>query len=292
LKGAMSRASNTASVSEVAKLIRLNMREVGEDYSNIDVEVVINAYKPFLLDLVRTTPRPSKTLLVQALSIAGFPKHVAGNFWAQRMVDCVSYVKTKAKSMTSGVKLSEGVKDILQALRDSDQKLGGPPSLTLPIASPPRSSSSLLTSSTAKFDNILFQSPPPKKTDIEKLYCGIKPDSPAITAEILVVEDSPKERGIQMVDNELCAVVRLLPDGTKIQAAMREGPEGFALAKFESAEFETEIPNILMIPALKKRPAPASPRSLLFFLDVFMQFMNFVYGILVGLHFFCQDNWR
>jgi hypothetical protein len=62
----MGRASNTASVSEVAKFIRLNMREVGEDYSNIDVEVVINAYKPCLLDLVRTTPRPSKTSLFQA----------------------------------------------------------------------------------------------------------------------------------------------------------------------------------------------------------------------------------
>ena len=71
-------------------------------YNNIDLDEVISAYGPLLVDLVSITLRPTKTKLrATTMDVFGAPKDQC-DMSAQRIVATVAVRKAKAKSITSG----------------------------------------------------------------------------------------------------------------------------------------------------------------------------------------------
>ena len=119
------RAKNTATVSQVALLLKANVTaEKLPDWlktkSNDPSDVVL-AFQPFIIDLLKATARPTKKLLesacMQAFIFVSGPE--AASFGVA-IEQTVSTARQKKKSMTTGAKLGEGLKVVISCLYDNE----------------------------------------------------------------------------------------------------------------------------------------------------------------------------
>jgi hypothetical protein len=79
-------------------------------------------------------------------------------------------------------------------------------------------------------------------------------EEPAATSSIVPFK--------QYMDSAMKTLVRVFADGSKVAATTRAGPAGFLLARFsEEAEIVTEIPNIIAVMPVMKKPAASNRAS-------------------------------
>ena len=119
------RAKNTATVSQVALLLKANVTaEKLADWlktkSNDPSDVVL-AFQPFIIDLLKATARPTKKLLESAcMQVFIFVSGPEAASFGVAIEQTVSTARQKKKSMTTGAKLGEGLKVVISCLYDNE----------------------------------------------------------------------------------------------------------------------------------------------------------------------------
>ena len=123
------RVSNCASEGDIAKVLRACLPAGAGNYSLTDPEELCTEFKEVIIDLLYTTPRPSKPLLVAGLMAAmdniDKPQAV---MWSERILVAIGYCRSKAYTMTSGKKLLSqcpAVKCIVEVIQKISQKNTG-----------------------------------------------------------------------------------------------------------------------------------------------------------------------
>lgn len=128
----MSRAKNEASVEDVGKALRANIRCLDEKlFCVVDLEVFASNYTKALVDVCAVSARATSKLLKQATEYAfDHVSAASAELFAQRAAACIRYCRTKVQGSTSGAKLSAAVKAIGCQLvgdkRDEKASLLGP----------------------------------------------------------------------------------------------------------------------------------------------------------------------
>ncbi len=258
------RARNTATPEDMAKAIRSEIACLDQvKYMKPDLDDVVEEYHSLILEMLRRTPRPTSALIRSAAAIA-FPKapmHECRAF-GEQISNAVSHCRQKLKSMTSGKKLSEGVRRVTSFLQCSLQ------------SSPERETTPPSTKRQKLEDNATDFLRPPSRQEVLALYGHLhssssssSSSSSAIAGEANVIDSSqemetPKKYVVYM-DSQVGALVRV-HEGQKEYASMRQGPRGFAMARFgaDESEVETEMPNIMLEePVLKKPSVKRKPAS-------------------------------
>jgi hypothetical protein len=123
------RVSNCASEGDIAKVLRACLPAGPGNYSLTDPQELCTEYKEVIIDLLYTTPRPNKPLLVAGLMAA--MDHVdrpQAVMWSERILVAIGYCRAKAQSMTSGKKLLSqcpAVKCIVEVIQKVSQKTTG-----------------------------------------------------------------------------------------------------------------------------------------------------------------------
>ena len=118
---AMSRLKNTATLDDVRKCIRSELSSIDVSKLETDNEAVAGNHMSFLLALMKLTLRPGGPMLSAAAQKA-FPQsstadcRVFGQTICNLMQDC----RNKAKSMSSGVKLTPNLKTLCLALKHAN----------------------------------------------------------------------------------------------------------------------------------------------------------------------------
>jgi hypothetical protein len=267
----MSRAKNTATVQDVARLLRAEGTTlVSSKFLHADIEVVVSNYERFMVQYLKFTPRPVESQLkAAALEVYGETAD-AGEIplFAQRLQSAFSYCKQKAGQMVSGKKLHASVYAVAAAFDAWKQKPGSvsaiPPKASsssskgaslsdleakLPVRSPsPRrpADKSRMPSAFSPCP-ALAQSPDRVKrlrTALEDVFGSLPSgndavidlDGPMSSKGTISIEASPpavvKQKGREYLDSCKLCLVRLMPSGQVFEAVMKPGPKGFALAFF------------------------------------------------------------
>ena len=123
---AFRRPANTASPKDVAKILRSNLGSLGPEYKQVDLDKVVNSYQEFLKDLIGLTPRPTKTLLVEATQLAFNSKKDESTMFSERILSAVTHCRQKARSSTSGRKLHPAVLAVAKVFGQTAQASPGP----------------------------------------------------------------------------------------------------------------------------------------------------------------------
>ena len=120
-----SRARNDASPRDLIKILTANMSYFDEQWKTQDVESFVNTYQELLVDLCSATARPNASLVKEAgvLCWRDVSMDDAKQF-GDRIVHAVSFVRGKMHSMTTGKKLSEPAKVLVDVL--SKKAITGP----------------------------------------------------------------------------------------------------------------------------------------------------------------------
>ena len=187
--------------------------------------------------------------------------------------------------MTSGKKLPPAVKNIclvLQKINDKDlaaslvekeKKLKSPaPSSfvsqlkrrALAAMSPgqgckrqkqePAASSATVEDELASLRALYGLAGPPSASAEIEILSSQEPSCSAAGASAVSGSSSNKVQFVQYETPE--EVVRLYPCGKKVASKLRSGPNGFAVASFDEDVVQTEFPNLLLLPVMRK-PAAA-----------------------------------
>lgn len=278
-----SRARNSASAGDVAKLIRGELvKGLEQDkYMLIDVDAVCDHYTAFLCSVLRITPRPTAKLIEEAAQIAFKCPLPEAQAFGARMNQCVVYCRNKAKSMSSGSKLSSGVRAIVKQLQTGVRASESASPLRISQCLRKKARELVRATSTGSNDSCLPKPvssssssfPGPSVQEVLASY-GIGPpkfvgvvdiessQEPVVQAALPSTSSKP-----WFCNQDLC--MKMFSDtGHVVSAKMSPGPSGFALAQFESAEaMVTELPNLMLNvlkrPArqVRKRPAMKKPAS-------------------------------
>lgn len=121
------RVKNTATVSQVALLLKATVtaEKLGDwlkTKSNDPSDVVL-AFQPFIIDLLKATARPTKKLLESACMQAFiFVSGAEAASFGLAIEQTVSTARSKARSMTTGAKLAEGLKVVISCLHKNSEK--------------------------------------------------------------------------------------------------------------------------------------------------------------------------
>lgn len=289
----MARARAQASAKALCKVMRGSCAAVAaEDFLGASPEQVCVKFEDMLVDILYCHAKPCKSLLTSAAELA-YDQHLSKDEscqMAERFMSAYSHCKAKAKSMTSGKKLPPSVKNICtvllkvgdkelaSSLVEKEKKLKGirPVSLAsqcrrkaLEAMSP---GPSCKKPKQASFEQVVQ----PKTLDddltsLRALYGLGPPKAEVGHIEVLSSqEQNSSAAGPSLVSSSSTQaefvqyetpteVVRLYQGGEKIVSKLSQGDNGFAVAKFGSEVVQTELPNLLLLPLMKK-PAAAMKR--------------------------------
>jgi len=305
----MSRAKNTATVQDVARLLRAEGTTLETSkFLHADIEVVVSNYERFMVQYLKFTPRPVESVLKAAAADVyetADPGEVL--LFAQRLQAAFAYCKQKAGQMSSGKKLHASVFKVCQGFEAWKPKVSGV-AARVPAKFPEGGSSSSSSKGPSNPDlEHPVRSPSPRRvTDKRRMRAVISPslapaspdrvkrlrtvlegafgrmpsssgsaidlDSPVSSKGLICIEDSPaasaeQGKGIEYLDSCKLCLVRLLPSGQLLEAAMKPGPQGFALAFFpddNGKAIETELPNLMLTAkaqTVMKKPAGRGGKS-------------------------------
>jgi hypothetical protein len=274
------RAKNVASIEDIAKVIRgskLVQKDMEGAYeSNLDV--VVERFEAFIIDLVRCTPRPTSKL-ISAAAAGAFDVELAETvMFGERINAAVQFCRGKSITMTTGKKLTGSTMRVAKELRESrtSSPLTRSPSL-MSVQSPPSHAS---PSSSSKVMHVPIETPVlSRSASILALYAGVAPTaSPKRPHRAVEIESSqdcievesvgppsvaPEELELSVpfvvaADRAMCR----FEGGVNKRARMSPGPDGFAIARFENGdEFATEIPNLALLACPMKKPAAAKDKA-------------------------------
>jgi hypothetical protein len=195
---------------------------------------------------------------------------IEANLWVKSITFLLSHVREKKKSMTTGLRTTPCLKNMIQKVASSETKRSKDAEAPSSAEKSPQSSFLLSTSSSSVGDHdtaapstpskgLLFKRSPTR--DEIRAYLGVEERrSPgqtsieSIESSPGVIENSPKKNIIEQILWSEACVVRY-GDGVLLEkATMRDGDNGFKVAIWQDGEeTQTEIPNITM-----KRPAAAA----------------------------------
>ncbi len=282
----MPRARNTATVGDVAKIMR---HQWGSSFPHhcihADPEKIASRGRAFLEELAAVTKRPTKKVLYEAatktLECTQFEAHQL----SERLVFTMHYIKKKGWHMTSGARLTPSVRSVLNVMQKKKMKAKEETTPKLPkeesseefVAEESRESSEQIVKDEVLPDiesrhklYQLFGLSPPKHLPLPD---SSSPDKPA-GANVKEESDGEQEpqpsqattrNYTQYLDAGKCHMVRLFDDGSKQTTALQEGPASLCVAVFEGEEaMETEVPNLVLASlhqtegVVRRKPAAAS----------------------------------
>jgi hypothetical protein len=272
------RIKNIACVKDIAKVMRAELTK-GLEHSRFlvaDESVIADHYCDFVCSLLEQTPRPIVKGL-QAAAVEAFQSDEGeAKAFASSICHCISFCRIKGKSMTSGAKVSSGVKAIVAKLKS----LKDEPAQDLPntetMGKRFRKRTLQRYRSNESADGQPSEPPnyvwPSTTQQIQSLYncssgsmdCG-HPEEIVSSQDVDLTAEEPTSKkdvgaGIPWLDRKALCMKRVSATGDIISSKMYEGTSGWAMAQFFSEDsFVTEMPNI-MLRIVKKRPAAAIKR--------------------------------
>lgn len=255
-------------------------------FAGASPEAICDQFEVMIVDILHCVAKPAKGILAMAAEHAyqDYLTKDERKQLADRLMAAISLCREKAKSMSSGIKLPQSIRNITSVLRKTGEQ-------TLAVGllqkaeriqgSPqPPKMSSFAARLKQHAKHVLLQSPKKLKTDdkplardphdelqqLRDLY-GLPRTSAAQTtcAQLIDIDSSQEvscnsgaasstQKVVQYVTPD--AVVRLHPGGAKETATLVAGKKGFLVAYFGEEEVETEMPNLLLEMPIK-RPAAA-----------------------------------
>ena len=115
-----SRVKNTASVKELAKCLKANLKTGLDEqlFLSGDMGSTCGSLEALLEDMFHLTLRPTVSILTDAMTFA-YNGYAKGNVkpMAQAVVNCYSHIRSKVYSVSTGKKLSEPVARLVSLLR-------------------------------------------------------------------------------------------------------------------------------------------------------------------------------
>ena len=115
-----SRVKNTASVKELAKCLKANLKTGLDEqlFLSGDMDSTCGSLEALLEDMFHLTLRPTVSILTDAMAFA-YNGYAKGNVkpMAQAVVNCYSHIRSKVYSVSTGKKLSEPVARLVSLLR-------------------------------------------------------------------------------------------------------------------------------------------------------------------------------
>jgi hypothetical protein len=276
-----SRVKNVACVKDVAKVMRAELSK-GLEHSRFmvaDESVIADHYCEFVCSLLDQTPRPNAKVL-QAAAVEAFQvEEGEAKAFAGRICSCISFCRTKGKSMTSGAKVSLGVRAIVAKLKSLKDEPGEDLPNTETMGKKfrkktlqryrsnesdgqPSEPSSYVWPSTAQEIHSFYNLPsgsmdrPPPEEIVSSQEVDLTAQQPRPSQDAGAC--------IPWLDRKEMCMKRVSGTGDIVKSRMHIGPSGWAMAQFDSeVSFATEMPNLMLSivrkkPAARKRPAAAS----------------------------------
>ena len=303
----------------------------------VDADEVVSEFEDLILSCLQASRDIPESLFTAGAKLAFAWEPPKCKLFGTKMVQAISYCKVKAKSASSGKKLSEAVNRVVQMLRSMDAGLGAKLlsgakrlsqqalqpqqaadpqpaapdsdssrkrrrgevedlSISLPLAPPPpkfpkspptskiKGKSAIwaaygLTSSPSPLAS-KFSSPVVLSSDDDEPVAAVRPQvagkaTPVKSAQLprkAAPASSSSSSPVEYFNGNKSKYVRLLQDGSELEAQLRPGPDGFAMATFPGQEpKQVEVPNLLLEalatpfvakrPAARKRPASAGKKN-------------------------------
>jgi hypothetical protein len=284
----MLRIKNSASVEDICKVMRAELPNglKHDSFMRIDLAAVADHHHPFICSLLEKTHRPTSMLLEKSAMKAFQVSSEEASAFASRICKCISMCRNKLKSMTSGAKLSVGVKNIAKQLKLNGSSEVSPLVASLKKRALKRCHSSdsevvLLVNSKAAVKQSGFSIPAGSsnrmssalssnatKEEILAAY-GMDVRSPTLPLlnndTVLEIPDSQDAKTMEapqpqpwLCNKDLC-LKQILPSGAIQNAVMAAGSEGFAIATFPGSKpIVTELPNLMLhvgAASVMKKPA-------------------------------------
>ena len=211
----------------------LSLKEFGKKHTELCSELASK--------LTRVKQKPIQLALVSE----GVEPGLAASF-AAMVNSVVEDCKLKMKGMTSGTRTDEHCKQIIAALRKKPKSSPSPSPSPSPSKNP-RESSPKAAASTAR-----SSSTPSTWGEIKTLYSKKGSESSIVAVSSQESKESASEHEEatheDVFDWHELKMVRFFSDGKQEAATMSEGPQGFAVARFESTGevVETEATNLML----------------------------------------------
>ena len=264
----MKRAKNLADLDDLIKIIRGNNVSVDLHKAIGGVDFVASNYKAFFSDCMAITPRLSKLQLARSLSLV-HPTVLRSEVeqFAGSLAIAFAHVIQKSKKLTSGQRTSTAVHDLSKQYQGLKPKTLGE-SLFISAQKKAQAqkafNSSSASSSSATLLPTIAKEHPMEWSDSEDDWPAIlKPGKDPEPIEEILSSQEQHSNGlssrldaphIDILDLQACKLIRRFPDKC-IEADMKPGPSGFALAYFGKECIQTEMPNLLLDVAARKKPA-------------------------------------
>jgi len=268
----MKRARNLAQVDDLIKIIRANNVGIDLHKSIGGVDIVAGNFKNFFADCIQITPRLSRQQLAQAFIMVHplVPKSEIDQF-AGSLVLAFGHVRQKSQSMTSGVRTNPAVYELGQMLQRKPSSLVS--SLKAVAKAKMKSVDNNANNSSSSSKALLpTVSHPMQWSESEDEWPVRCKPTPGPIEEIMSSQEiskscSSKEtkattstQYAQFLDMKACKMVRRYPDKL-VEAIMKPGDSGYALACFGTEAIQTELPNLMLEPVVIKRPAAKAPKK-------------------------------
>ena len=262
----MKRVRNLAEVDDLVKIIRGNSINVDLHRAMGSVEHVAQNYKSFFADCIQVTPRLSRQQLTQALSLVHPTscKTEVSQF-AGSLVLAFGHIRQKGNVVTSGVRTDPVVMELSHMLQQRKPTLGSSLKAlarTRMQASPVKTMRSRSSSSQALLPIKKQKHPmqwssdeecdwelPQPKHEVEEIMSSQEVKRSSGSRDLV-----PNDPYIEFLDMKACKLVRRYGDKL-VEATMKPGDDGFAIAWFGDESIVTEMPNLMLEPVVFKRPA-------------------------------------
>jgi len=287
---------NMASAADLAKVIRGNLSFL--DTETIDPDRFCEKHEELIIDCLYITRRPTESLVAAAAGLCfSDSQPFECKAFAQRLCSAVSMCREKAKSATSGKKLSRSVFNIIKVLEkvkdttlgqsllskaralqrrrsDEDVQVAQQP---VPLTSPGSTSSSVpLTSPGSTWSSVPLTNPSSSSsssTEVSRLSVfalyGLTAEPMAKSSAVITVEESPVRisqdeaavaKAVYFYDASQNTFIKAVGDAIE-KASMSTGADGFCDAKFTHETIKTDLPNIMIFPVMKKPSTKKKPAA-------------------------------
>ena len=288
------RVKNDASPEDAARVLRGHMACIDSITLTMPLDVVISRYNAMLVDLLQKTQRPTVRLLSSAATIAFGADRSEAKMFAQLVCEAVAFARRRGRSATTGKKVGNHILDVYKAMarshppkskhgrilkRQASEQTQSTPRRRLRAKSAGGVYESTLESApmdsrAASSTQMPYHDLPTNRDEILALY-GVKEAKSLsqLKKEPVCIDDDSEPELIpyndataegepykEFVEPGAMKFVRLYTDGRRLEAKLREGPNGFVIGNIEGQDRETEMPNLewrRWVSSSMKRPAAA-----------------------------------
>lgn len=197
--------SKGAECAAMAKVLRANVRSFQKEHWNsTNIEDVVAEYQDFIVDALRLTARPTVGVMTSAAKVTFGEDLEKCKMFAVRMQAAISYCRVKAKSATSGMKLSQPVRRVVEVIVKAGKTTSAQASL-----GPPRGPGTLWKGARALARKISEAS----SAGVRKACLPAAEDSPASEAGSSVAPESPpQEQSLETVRSSILSLYGVQPN--------------------------------------------------------------------------------